>query len=135
MLKTICYLSTSEVYITDKDIDEIFDVSTKYNSENSITGLLIYNQRNFFQVLEGREQLVDELFSKIQKDNRHKHIIVIEDAIIQQRFFGHYENGFVTMKHVRSSENLKKYLDKMSISDAPSYKKIFNVINNFLKVY
>lgn len=135
MLKTICYLSTSEFYITEKDIDDIFQNASNYNSQNSITGLLLYNQRNFFQVIEGREKVIDGLFCKIQNDNRHKDIIVVEQSIIEQRFFGHYEGGFVTMKHVRDCEGLKKYLDKMSVSDSSSYKKIVNIINNFLKVY
>lgn len=135
MLKTICYLSTSEFDVKEDDIQDIFN-SAKLNSDSSITGILIYNQGNFFQIIEGRELVVDTLFEKIKKDERHKDIIVIANSKVEKRFFGHYKKeGFTVIKNAKDYDSLKVYINKMRVATDTNYKKIFSVLDNFIKVF
>lgn len=59
----------------------------KANQECNITGILCYRRGCFFQIIEGDDDVVDQLFLKIQSDSRHEQVNVILDISITQRFF------------------------------------------------
>ncbi|MTI39238.1 BLUF domain-containing protein, partial [Fulvivirga lutimaris] len=53
------------------------------NKENGITGLLIYSESKFIQVLEGEKEAVLNLFHQIREDARHHKVsIIIEGNLI-----------------------------------------------------
>ena len=54
------------------DLVHLFDVSYKWNLDHEITGVLFYENGIFAQILEGSEDDVMEVWSKIKQDNRHQ---------------------------------------------------------------
>jgi hypothetical protein len=57
------------------------------NLRLEITGALIFENNQFGQVIEGPEDVIDSLWEKIQKDDRHKNIRLIERKSICSRSF------------------------------------------------
>mgnify|MGYP001816337267 CR=1 FL=1 len=64
------------------------------NEKSDITGLLLYGNETFLQVLEGDNQVVDDLVSEILKDPRHADIEVINRKVIDQRDYAEWRMGF-----------------------------------------
>ena len=51
----IVYLSSASKLFTEDELKEIVDISVKNNTRLGITGMMLYNEGNFIQVLEGEE--------------------------------------------------------------------------------
>lgn len=63
------------------------------NSAGDITGTLLYENRTFFQVLEGERNTIEQLFEKIKRDKRHKDVTLIEKKPIGERQFPYWSMG------------------------------------------
>ncbi len=57
------------------------------NTKLGITGVLIFENNQFGQVIEGPEDVIKSLWEKIQQDDRHKNIRLIEEKPITYRSF------------------------------------------------
>jgi hypothetical protein len=77
MLKRINYISSFVEDMSDHEIEELAKQAAKKNAENDITGVLMAKGGVFFQIIEGPEDNIDELFSNILKDPRHEKIITL----------------------------------------------------------
>lgn len=65
------------------------------NRELGITGLLLYHQGEFLQLLEGEKQAVLDLYHRIiAPDARHRHASVCWEDPIKQRGFADWSMGF-----------------------------------------
>ena len=77
--------------------DELLDLLVKARSKNGqrdITGMLLYKDGNFMQVLEGEESAVRQLFATIEKDPRHQGTIVLMEDLVDEPLFGQWTMGF-----------------------------------------
>ena len=77
MTHTICYFSRAKEDITKDQVEEIFTKTYTTNTLKDIKGILLYMMGDFFQVLEGDEKVLNEIYSTIKKDNRHHTIFEI----------------------------------------------------------
>jgi hypothetical protein len=57
--------------------------------------MMLYHAGSFLQILEGEEQDVEQLFSKIGKDKFHTNIKIIYRGDIDEREFSDWSMGFV----------------------------------------
>jgi hypothetical protein len=78
-LRQIAYIShTSSPYgFEQEEIDDILLNSRRFNSQNDITGLLLYHNTHIFQVIESDDDVINQVMSRISADTRHRSIIVI----------------------------------------------------------
>jgi adenylate cyclase len=60
------------------EVERIGRVSAANNKKKGITGVLIFVQGLFFQLLEGDEKIVDELFAYIKEDERHEEVMCLK---------------------------------------------------------
>lgn len=65
----------------------ITTVSRRNNVKAEVSGLLIYHDRRFFQVLEGEEAVLSRLMTRIASDPRHVGLLIIEHGRIERRAF------------------------------------------------
>ena len=84
MLRQYLYVSTAPDLRRD-EISAIIASCESNNAEHGITGLLIYNGRNFLQLLEGAEKDLLWVMRRISGDVRHSGISVLEDTVIDER--------------------------------------------------
>lgn len=103
-MKNIVYLSTSIKLLNDKQLIEILEIARKNNSERGVTGVLLYSEGTFIQVLEGSDEEVDNTFSKILGDTRHKNLIILIEDDIDKKSFADWSMGFATARADKTEE-------------------------------
>ncbi|MCX7110337.1 MAG: BLUF domain-containing protein [Proteobacteria bacterium] len=90
----LIYLSSLSDIRLEHEIGKILESSVRNNNENGITGMLLYANGNFLQVLEGERNAVEEAFARICADPRHYDIIVLLREPIAQRNFSQWSMGY-----------------------------------------
>lgn len=83
----LTYTSFASSDLSSKDILEIDRISTIHNSTNDITGCLVCHNNEFVQIIEGKELVIKNLYSKIKKDQRHRGICSLYSGRILERQF------------------------------------------------
>ncbi|MES2189205.1 MAG: BLUF domain-containing protein [Pseudomonadota bacterium] len=100
--------------------DAILAQSRSHNPACGITGILCYGGGIFLQALEGGRTQVSELYGHIQKDVRHKDVILLHYEEISERRFGSWTMGQVNIAKLNTSILLKysetPELDPYSVS-------------------
>lgn len=84
MISQYLYISTAPS-LTRDDVDSILASSQRNNPVRGVTGLLLYNGRNFLQLLEGEESELVSLMVKISHDPRHTGISMIGRKMVEER--------------------------------------------------
>lgn len=93
-LVSLVYVSSSVRKLDDSEIVEILRNSRRENKRRDITGMLLYKDGNFLQVLEGKEAKLTELMEKIERDGRHRGMILLMKKNIEERQFADWSMGF-----------------------------------------
>jgi hypothetical protein len=89
------YVSSSRKGMALKEIEEMVEKAAKYNSDNGITGIMLFKGGIFLQLLEGEASKINTLFeSKIKKDDRHSNIIEIFNIEARERMFEEWSMAF-----------------------------------------
>jgi hypothetical protein len=73
------------------------------NQALGITGVLIYENDRFGQVIQGKEEQIDALWDRIQKDQRHKHVRLIDRKSISERTFSKWTMVFQGREEIANS--------------------------------
>ncbi|MCK0099060.1 BLUF domain-containing protein [Qipengyuania sp. S6317L1] len=84
MIKQYVYISTA-VGLPREQVDEILTTCARNNAAKNVTGLLLYNGRNFLQLLEGKAESLDQLMSAIEADERHEGVLVMHTGEVEER--------------------------------------------------
>jgi hypothetical protein len=92
-------------------IETILSQSRQHNPECGITGILCYGGGIFLQAIEGGRMPVSELYGHIQRDSRHKDVVLLHYEEIHERRFGGWTMGQVNMSKINASI-LLKYAEK-----------------------
>jgi len=91
----LIYQSFSVKHLIQADLERILEESYSRNVEFQISGCLIYHNRMFIQVLEGKEEHVLQLMDNIRKDDRNKDVQVIHQGKIKERGFLGWRMSFI----------------------------------------
>jgi hypothetical protein len=84
VLSQYLYISTAPT-LPREEVDSILAASARNNPQRGITGLLLFNGRNFLQLLEGEEGEVAALMQTITADPRHSGVSVLDRRSITAR--------------------------------------------------
>lgn len=91
----LVYNSHAVTHMTRMDIQDILDTSIAFNKQHDVTGLLLYRDKQFMQILEGEQDTVQFLYQRrICQDARHKNFEVIFSDFIVNRNFSDWQMGF-----------------------------------------
>ena len=110
MLVRLLYASRA-VDTNREAIEAIVAQSRQFNPISGITGILCFGGGIFLQAIEGGRNAVNELYAHIQKDSRHKDVVLLHYEEITERRFGGWSMGQVNIENVNSSL-LLKYAEK-----------------------
>lgn len=86
-LYQLAYTSTAVNRLPKEELDILLHKARKANTDCFITGVLLYKNDKFLQVLEGDKDTVKHLFEKIKKDARHVDVELILVNPISSRVF------------------------------------------------
>lgn len=122
--------------LADQDesiLSKIHSHAVRNNSEHFITGMLLYSNGRFIQVLEGEKKRILDTFKYIQTDPRHVDVQLLLSQDIQERSFAKWSMGF---RHLQQTElqNLPNYIhyfdaDLSELSAQPS--KALDLLKQF----
>lgn len=88
------YSSTAAGTFKEYEIPGLLEQIRKENGARDVTGMLLYIEGGFFQVLEGEPAVIDALIRRIQTDPRHARITIIIREPILERDFSEWTMGF-----------------------------------------
>ena len=124
----LAYCSIAKPDISASDIEEILKTSQSFNKENNITGCLVYHNHEFVQILEGEESIVRELYSRIEKDNRHRNVTLLSTSSTNERIFTTWSMAY---HEIDADDSIKKQFAKDLISFSELTNKPTHTIRLF----
>ncbi len=131
----IIYLSSGTEWFGEADLQRILAVSNINNRRNNITGLLLYGEGNFIQLLEGEQDVVQQTFERISGDQRHKGITHIASGALNERNFPDWAMGFKSIDSVNLAA-FEGYLgpaSKKSLAPGTNNHISVNLLNAFIR--
>jgi hypothetical protein len=132
-MKNIVYVSTSVKLMHENQLLDILHNSRLHNAALNISGVLLYSDGMFIQVLEGKDTVIDALYARIQADQRHKNIIKIIDEPIIEKSFGQWLMGFAVTDS-KKTEKLLGYLRSINELDLTGSNSIaVDAIKTFIE--
>lgn len=90
----LIYCSTASAAFDESQLAALLGRSRANNARLGISGMLLYVEGSFFQVLEGAERDVAGLYARISADQRHHRVVQIIHESIARRDFGDWTMGF-----------------------------------------
>ena len=97
-LFTMTYSSTAAEPFDDDDLAELLEESRVSNVAADLSGLLLYRQGRFLQVLEGPEPVVRDAIDRIGRDPRHRDMRVLVEESIDERRFADWTMGYEPLR-------------------------------------
>ncbi len=95
LLRRLIYISSASGNFGQAELDQILSKSRTNNSARGLTGVLLFHDGCFFQVLEGEATTVERTFATISRDARHGGVIILESRSITERGFPQWSMGYV----------------------------------------
>ena len=93
----LAYVSTETEAFSQIDLVELLAVARGANAARGVTGLLLYREGCFYQVLEGNEFAVNKTFHDIERDPRHRDVQVLFKGEAESREFSDWQMGFLNL--------------------------------------
>lgn len=93
MLSLTYVSSASELLDTTALVTLLADVRPR-NEELGLTGMLLYSGGNIIQNLEGPDDVVETTFTAIERDPRHRGVMVMLREQVERRGFPDWSMGF-----------------------------------------
>jgi Sensors of blue-light using FAD len=114
----LIYASAAVKPFTPPELRDLLAVARGKNTPIEVSGLLLYNQGSFFQILEGEEDTVEALYQKIGKDPRHTKVLLLLKRKLEERNFGEWSMGFADVARMSAG--------------APGFMELLNASSSFL---
>lgn len=102
----IVYVSTAPFLLSDEELEKLLEISGRKNPPAGITGILLYQDGNFMQLIEGPKAAAEELYEKIQKDPLHHGIITLLRQPLEERSFAKWAMKFRDISKLTLDEQL-----------------------------
>ena len=96
-LTQIIYSSAAVNEFSPQEIQDLLAQSREKNARLFISGMLLFVDGSFFQILEGETEAVEQLYNTICNDPRHANITVILHEPIAKRLFSEWSMGYADL--------------------------------------
>lgn len=96
MLFRLIYSSEATRDLPISDLEVMLAQSRARNTLRDVTGVLVFVEGVFLQILEGSRDAVVALMEKIGRDERHTNLKVFHEEEIEKRTFGAWRMAFVS---------------------------------------
>jgi hypothetical protein len=113
-------LAYSSVAVSHFDRDRLVELLTfarNFNDAHCLTGMLLYVDESFFQILEGDPDELHALYERIEQDKRHAKVIKLLEVPIEKRTFAEWSMGYakVTREELAKIPGLNDFFGKGSV--------------------
>jgi len=90
----LIYASSAIRPLDARELEDILAVARRNNAHLGITGMLLYRNGNFIQLLEGPKDTVLELFATIKADPRHSSVTLLDERSVDKPALSDWSMGF-----------------------------------------
>lgn len=112
----LLYVSGASREMSERDLEEILHTSRANNRRNDITGMLMWADGVFIQILEGEADRVRRLVARIQGDPRHCYFMVMHEQTTDKRLFSDWSMGFKKLDPDRAADSDVFALSKAALA-------------------
>jgi FAD-dependent sensor of blue light len=110
----LVHVSSAVNSFSEEELIQLLETSRQNNSKIGVTGMLLYKDGNFMQLIEGPPESVRSLHAKISIDARHRGLMTLLQGHQEKREFQDWAMGFQS-------------LDTAGVRQLPGYSDILNV--------
>jgi hypothetical protein len=105
----LAYLSSGVRTFSQEELMELLRKARANNARLGITGILLYFDGNFLQVLEGDAAAVTDLYNKIAQDVRHRGVFQLFAETADTRDFPDWSMGFRRLDKTAGAAELEGF--------------------------
>jgi len=114
---SLIYSSVATDSFADADLAQLLAQSRTANERNDVTGMLLFRNGYFLQLLEGPDAAVRAKMATIKGDPRHTKVTMLLEDLIEERQFPEW-----TMAFVPTSDT--------DLEDVPGYRATFDDVES-----
>jgi hypothetical protein len=103
-LISLVYSSTATAEFGDEELAQLLHVCRANNARLDVTGILLYRDGRFLQVLEGSREAVHSLMMAIARDPRHDDVRILLEDRVGERSFPEWTMAFEALSEQVSHE-------------------------------
>lgn len=123
-LVAVAYVSSATRRFTPDELDALLLDARAFNAIAGVSGALLHQDGSFFQYFEGTKTGVGEVYSRIKASRRHRGLIELIAAPVNQRHFSTWSMGFAepvaSELQSISQASWREQLQAASLHDAPA---------------
>jgi hypothetical protein len=114
----------------EDELESMSKQGLEKNKEHCITGMLLYFNGKFLQLIEGEKQAVKQLYQNILNDERHTNILVLKEGTSNVPFFADWSMGyqFVQPDELANQKGFKD-LSPLNTLHKRSALKLFKILS------
>ncbi|MBE0548328.1 MAG: BLUF domain-containing protein, partial [Rubrivivax sp.] len=123
-LVAVAYVSSATRRFAPEELDALLLDARAFNAIAGVSGAILHQDGSFFQYFEGPEAGVEEVYSRIKRSRRHRGLIELVAAPVNQRHFSTWSMGFAepVASELQSISQASWHAEHQaaSIQDAPA---------------
>lgn len=127
MLQVI-YTSKAVQGFSQLQLEALLDKARRVNQTRDITGMLLYDEGDFLQILEGPAEAVMDLFTRIERDPGHSNVRLVSQENVTAREFGDWGMAFARTRRSGSGLPGHSDYDGQLVDFAPTSSKAIKLM-------
>jgi hypothetical protein len=135
----VIYVSSASPQFKPTDLPIILVQAREHNQKEGISGLLLFHEETFVQVLEGHKPSVELLLKKISSDPRHQNIKLLFQKDTEEKEFDDWAMGFVDVRLLPPKAggfvNLSTELSSLISKETTAHKALRRFMDGNFKKY
>ena len=112
------YLSTARPGLSTDDLQHIVDVSRRQNAAARVSGVLLFGNGRFLQLLEGPGPAVERTYRRVLGDQRHRDAVLVYDGKGEPLRFTQWAMGFLRAELVGHLPSVVRLMDLATDEDS-----------------
>lgn len=130
----IIYISEATANLSDSALFTLQQQARAEHQRAQLTGLLLYREGRFLQILEGPEAPLREFFNRVAVDPRHGKLEMLADGPKARPDFEHWYMSFACAIPQRCAQ-LPGYLGTEQLLEIAQNTSVRHLISEFLEAH
>ncbi|MGU3408846.1 BLUF domain-containing protein [Microbacterium sp. M1A1_1b] len=121
---SLTYSSVATSTLEPADLTALLTQSRASNEHTGITGMLLFRNGYFLQVLEGPDAQVRQKMRTIRDDPRHTKVTVLLEEVIEDREFPEWTMGFPSEQELEDVPGYRATFDDLDSHDGDAMSAV-----------
>ncbi|MEL6244271.1 MAG: BLUF domain-containing protein [Pseudomonadota bacterium] len=115
-MRRLVYTSTAARMMAADDLNRILAASRANNARDGISGLLVYHDGCFLQVLEGEPEAVEQCYARIRRNPLHHSAILMMSETAPVRVFDGWRMAYKAFDDLPATQQ-RQFTDIRALSE------------------